>query len=139
MQRYHTGIPLLAVNVTPLLARAVGDGDCGTTLKAAAQAILTDCAAHYPLNSAVQTLKALGATIKTKCEWSTVLHAKQPSAERRCVSQARVRPGRSTTSCAMPRRPVFSPPSTRADMRIAVGLAWNCTPPRSIADWRVRR
>ena len=45
----------------------VGDGDCGLTLKAAAEAIKADCAASYPLHNPQSTLEALGETIKTKC------------------------------------------------------------------------
>uniref|UniRef100_M4BJW5 Dihydroxyacetone kinase n=1 Tax=Hyaloperonospora arabidopsidis (strain Emoy2) TaxID=559515 RepID=M4BJW5_HYAAE len=41
----------------------VGDGDCGSTFKNAAEAILTDLRDHYPLNDAAQTLRALAASI----------------------------------------------------------------------------
>ncbi|KAG3064120.1 putative 3,4-dihydroxy-2-butanone kinase [Phytophthora cactorum] len=41
----------------------VGDGDCGTTFKNAAEAILVDLKAHYPLNDASQTLRALADSV----------------------------------------------------------------------------
>ncbi|GMF65935.1 unnamed protein product [Phytophthora lilii] len=41
----------------------VGDGDCGTTFKNAAEAILADLKAHYPLNDATQTLRALADSV----------------------------------------------------------------------------
>ncbi|KAG3112994.1 putative 3,4-dihydroxy-2-butanone kinase [Phytophthora idaei] len=41
----------------------VGDGDCGTTFKNAAEAILVDLKAHYPLNDATQTLRALADSV----------------------------------------------------------------------------
>ncbi|EEY69770.1 dihydroxyacetone kinase, putative [Phytophthora infestans T30-4] len=41
----------------------VGDGDCGTTFKNAAEAIVADLKAHYPLNDATQTLRALADSV----------------------------------------------------------------------------
>ncbi|RQM17373.1 hypothetical protein DD237_001369 [Peronospora effusa] len=41
----------------------VGDGDCGTTFKNAAKAILTDLKACYPLNDATLTLRALATSV----------------------------------------------------------------------------
>eukprot|EP00644_Phytophthora_capsici_P001493 jgi/Phyca11/505024/fgenesh2_kg.PHYCAscaffold_10_\ len=41
----------------------VGDGDCGTTFKSAAEAVLADLKAHYPLNDATQTLRALADSV----------------------------------------------------------------------------
>ena len=41
----------------------VGDGDCGTTFKKAAEAILVDSKDHYPLNDVAQTLRALAASV----------------------------------------------------------------------------
>ncbi|KAF4319209.1 hypothetical protein G195_006823 [Phytophthora kernoviae 00238/432] len=41
----------------------VGDGDCGTTFKNAAEAILEDLQAHYPLNDATLTLRALADSV----------------------------------------------------------------------------
>lgn len=53
------------------LDTVAGDGDCGTTLKAAAEQIKAACADHYPLNSAKDTLEALGQTIKRFCAGSS--------------------------------------------------------------------
>lgn len=41
----------------------VGDGDCGVTLKNAAEAIKADLIARYPLNDAAQTLRALADSV----------------------------------------------------------------------------
>ncbi|RLN98207.1 hypothetical protein BBJ28_00000051 [Nothophytophthora sp. Chile5] len=41
----------------------VGDGDCGTTFKTAAEAILVDLKAHYPLNDPTLTLRALADSV----------------------------------------------------------------------------
>lgn len=41
----------------------VGDGDCGTTFKNAAEAILRDLKSHYPLNDPAQTLRALADSV----------------------------------------------------------------------------
>ncbi|KAJ0401056.1 hypothetical protein P43SY_005076 [Pythium insidiosum] len=42
----------------------VGDGDCGTTLKTAAECILADLEASYPLNDPAATLGALADSVK---------------------------------------------------------------------------
>lgn len=41
----------------------VGDGDCGTTFKSAAECILHDMNDHYPLNNAAETLLAIAASV----------------------------------------------------------------------------
>ncbi|GAB9467248.1 Dihydroxyacetone kinase [Globisporangium polare] len=41
----------------------VGDGDCGTTFKKAAETILADLKAHYPLNDAAQTLLEIAQSV----------------------------------------------------------------------------
>ncbi|TDH67685.1 hypothetical protein CCR75_006888 [Bremia lactucae] len=42
----------------------VGDGDCGTTFKVAAEAIMEDVKIHYPLNDASQTMCALADSVR---------------------------------------------------------------------------
>lgn len=41
----------------------VGDGDCGTTFKQAAEKILADLATHYPLNDPAQTLYEIAQSV----------------------------------------------------------------------------
>lgn len=41
----------------------VGDGDCGTTFKGAAEKILADLKAHYPLNDPAQTLLEIAQSV----------------------------------------------------------------------------
>uniref|UniRef100_K3XBR4 Dihydroxyacetone kinase n=1 Tax=Globisporangium ultimum (strain ATCC 200006 / CBS 805.95 / DAOM BR144) TaxID=431595 RepID=K3XBR4_GLOUD len=41
----------------------VGDGDCGTTFKGAAEQILADLHAHYPLNDAAHTLREIAQSV----------------------------------------------------------------------------
>ncbi|KAF1323080.1 Dihydroxyacetone kinase, partial [Globisporangium splendens] len=41
----------------------VGDGDCGTTFKGAAEQILADLHAHYPLNDSAHTLREIAQSV----------------------------------------------------------------------------
>lgn len=41
----------------------VGDGDCGTTFKKAAETVLADLKAHYPVNDPAQTLREIAQSV----------------------------------------------------------------------------
>jgi len=43
--------------------QVAGDGDCGITAKRGAEKLLLDCASHYPLNDAADTLSAMADSI----------------------------------------------------------------------------